>query len=99
MDRETTTTREHPDGSVSTTRTVEVDRGERRDERRGGGGTVLLVIVLLVAIGAAIYFFSGMSQAEIAKDNAVSEAAGEVGDAAQNVGDAAQDAADTIAGE
>ena len=44
----------------------------------------------------AIWFFSGMSGSEVAKDNAIADAAGEVGEAASQVGDAAQDAAGAV---
>ena len=54
-------------------------------------------MLLLIVVGAiAVWFFMGMSGSEVAKDNAVAEAAGDVGDAAQQVGDAAQDAADSV---
>ena len=46
--------------------------------------------VLLVAVG--VWFFTQQSGAEIAKDNAVADAANQVGEAANQVGDAAQDA-------
>jgi len=39
-----------------------------------------------------VWFFSQQSGAEIAKDNAVADAANQVGEAANQVGDAAQDA-------
>jgi hypothetical protein len=40
--------------------------------------------------------FTQMGGAEVAKDEAITNAANDVGDAAQSVGDAAQDAADSI---
>lgn len=63
---------------------------------RGGGGSWLIGIVLLVALIAGIYLFSHTSGSEAAKDNAIANAAGQVGDAAQKVGNAAQDAADKL---
>lgn len=63
-----------------------------RASPRGGGSGWLIGLVLLVAIVAGIFFFSQMSGSETAKDNAVANAAGQVGDAASQVGDAAQKA-------
>ena len=52
--------------------------------------------MLIIAVIAGIWFFSGMSNSESAKDNAIANAAENVGDAAQQVGNAAQDAADNV---
>jgi hypothetical protein len=82
-----------PDGAIHTHTTVVTDG---RSERRGGAGTVILLIVAAIVVLAAIWAFSNMSGAEVAKDNAVANAAGEVGEAAGAVGDAAQDAAGAI---
>jgi hypothetical protein len=83
---------ETPSGNTHTHTTVVSD-----GERSGGGGATWLIVLLLIIVGAvAIWFFSGMSGSEVAKDDAVAEAAGQVGDAAQQVGDAAQDAADAV---
>lgn len=66
-------------------------------ERSGGGGTTwLLVIVVLLIAAVGVWFVSGMNQSEVAKDNAVAEAASDVGNAASQVGDAAQQAADNV---
>lgn len=83
-DRITETRTTDPQGNTHTTVT--------HDTRGGGGGkiAILLVLVLLVAVG--VWFFSQQSGAEIAKDNAVADAANQVGEAANQVGDAAQDA-------
>ena len=85
-DRITETRTTDPQGNTHTTVT--------HDTRGGGGGggkiALLLVLVLLVAVG--VWFFTQQSGAEIAKDNAVADAANQVGDAANQVGDAAQDA-------
>lgn len=80
-----------PAGGTHTHTTVVTD-----GERSRGGGTWLIVLLIVVLAGVAIWFFSGMSESEVAKDNAVAEAAGQVGDAASQVGDAAQDAADSV---
>lgn len=82
---------ETPSGNTHTHTTV-VD-----GERRGGGATWAIVLLLIVLAAVAIWFFSGMSGAEVAKDNAIADAAGEVGAAAGEVGDAAQEAADAVA--
>lgn len=63
---------------------------------KSGGSGWLIALVLLIALGAAIWFFSQDRGSEAVKDNAIAEAAGDVGDAAQKVGDAAKDAADSL---
>ena len=79
---------ETPSGNTHTHTTVVSD-----GERSGGGATWVIVLLLIVVAAVALWFFSGMSQSEVAENNAVAEASGDVGDAAQQVGDAAQDAA------
>ncbi|RIV88985.1 hypothetical protein [Aurantiacibacter zhengii] len=87
MTEERITTTETPSGNTHTTTTVV------HDEPRSGGGTKWgLLLGLLVLAVVAFVVFSQMSDAEIAKDNAVADAAGSVGDAAGQIGDAAQDA-------
>ena len=90
MAEEHVTTRD-PSGTHTTT-TIITDG----DSRRGGGSGLFIGLVLLVAIVVGIYFFTQMSGSEVAKDNAVANAASEVGNAASQVGDAAQDAANKI---
>ncbi|QDM39830.1 hypothetical protein [Altererythrobacter sp. TH136] len=80
-----------PAGDTHTTHTVVTD-----GERRGGGSGWVIALVLIVALIAAIWFFSGMSNSESAKDNAIADAASDVGNAAEQVGNAAQDAADNV---
>jgi len=83
---------ETPAGEVHTHTTVIHDQ-----PRSGGGSGIWVMVLLLIVLAAgAAWFFSGMTDSEVAKDNAVAEAAGEVGDAAGQVGDAAQDAADAV---
>ena len=55
-----------------------------RDGRAGSDGSSTLVALLAVLVLAAVAFFtfSQMSEAEVAKDNAVAGAAEAVGDAA-----------------
>ena len=90
-DRITETRTTDPQGNTHTTVT--------HDTRSGGGGggkiAILLVLVLLVAVG--VWFFTQQSGAEIAKDNAVADAAGSVGNAAESIGNAADQAAEKIA--
>lgn len=91
MTEERITEVETPTGNTHTTHTVVTD-GE---PRRGGSGW-LIALLLIAALIAAFLIFSNMSGAEVAKDNAVAEAAGEVGDAAQQAGQAVEEAADEV---
>ena len=81
-----------PSGDTHTTHTVVTD-GE---PRRGGGAGWVIALVLIAALVAGFFLFSNMSGSEVAKDNAIENAANDVGDAAQNVGNAARDAADNL---
>jgi hypothetical protein len=83
------TTHTTPDGQTHTTVVTDTSRS-------GGGGGWLFGLIALALIGAAVYYFSGMTGSEAAKDNAVAEAARDVGSAAQSVGDAAKDAAEAV---
>ena len=92
MVEERVTEVETPSGNTHTHTTVV------SDAPRSGGGAMWMIVLLLVVVAAiALFFLSGLSGSEVAKDNAVAEAAGEVGAAAEQVGDAARDAADTVA--
>tara|TARA_B100000678_G_scaffold219191_1_gene186524 strand:+ start:1798 stop:2088 length:291 start_codon:yes stop_codon:yes gene_type:complete len=93
MTEERITEHTDEDGHTHTTHTIVTD-GERK---RGGGTTILLVILAVVAIVVAVYFFGNMSEAEVAKDNAIGDAASEVGDAANQAGEAIEGAADRVA--
>jgi len=66
------------------------------DSPRGSGSGWVIAIVLLIALIAGIMFLARGSGSEAAKDNAIANAAGEVGDAAQKVGNAAEDAANKL---
>lgn len=67
------------------------------ETRSSGGSTgIVLALVLLVAVIGGIYLFSQSTGSEVARDNAIAEAAGEVGNAASQVGDAAEDAANKV---
>ncbi len=81
---------ETPTGNTHTTHTVVHDEGERR----GGGAGWLIALLLIIALVAGFLIFSNMSGSEVAKDNAIEDAANNVGEAAQKVGDAAQEAVD-----
>ncbi|WP_239806819.1 hypothetical protein [Croceicoccus hydrothermalis] len=65
--------------------------------RKSGGAGWAIFAVLLLAVLIGGFFLMQGSGAEVAKDNAIAEAAGDVGNAAQSVGDAANDAADNMA--
>ena len=83
---------ETPTGDTHTHTTV-VDDGART----GGGSGWLIALILVLAVIAGIYLFSREADGEAAKDNAVAEAAADVGDAANKVGAAADRAVDDIA--
>lgn len=61
----------------------------------GSGMGIIMAVILLVAVIGGIYLFSQNNASEAVKDNAIAEAANDVGNAASKVGDAAQDAVDT----
>lgn len=65
--------------------------------RRGGGAGWVIAVVLIVALAVGVMFFMQRSDSQNAKDNAIANAASQVGDAAQKAGNAAQDAADNTA--
>lgn len=90
MTEERITETETPSGNTHTTHTVVTD-----EPRRGGSSWVLILLVLILAV-AGIWFFTQMSGSEAAKDNAVANAASEVGEAANQVGDAAQGAGEAV---
>ena len=64
--------------------------------RSSGGGKWALVLVLVVALLVGGYFMTQMSGAEVAKDNAVADAAGSVGGAADQIGDTVEQVGDSI---
>lgn len=81
---------ETPAGNTHTTHTVITDE----PRRSGGAGWAMVLLVLVVAV-VGIFFLTQMSDSEAAKDNAVAEAAGQVGDAVQGAGEAVEDAVTT----
>ena len=76
MVEERVTEVETPTGNTHTHTTLVTD-----ERRSGGGGTWLIVLLVIVLAAVAIWFFSGLSGSEVAKDNAIADAAGEVGEA------------------
>ncbi|AKM09736.1 hypothetical protein [Croceicoccus naphthovorans] len=81
-----------PTGDTHTHTEIIHDAPERS---RGGAGWVI-AIVLIVALVIGVFFFMNNNSAEVAKDNAVADAANSVGNAAESVGDAADAATDRI---
>ncbi|MBC2664840.1 hypothetical protein H7F51_04845 [Novosphingobium flavum] len=61
-------------------------------EKSGGGAGWAIAVILVLALIAGIWFFSRSNDSQIAKDNAITAAANNVGDAAKDVGNAAQSA-------
>ncbi len=86
MAEQRTTEIETPSGSTHTHTTIVTD-----NPRSGGMGKWVLLLTLLVVAALGYVAFSQLGAAEMAKDNAVADAAESVGEAADNVGDAAQD--------
>lgn len=100
MVEERITTVESPDGQQGAPVHTTIITDERS---RGGSPGWLVGIVILLALIAGIYFFTSLSSSETAKDNAVANAAEEVGSAAnkagsavERAGEAARDAADRV---
>lgn len=60
---------------------------------RSSGAGWVIALVLVVALIAGVVFFTQMSGSQSAKDNAITNAANQVGTAAEKAGNAAQDAA------
>lgn len=92
MAEERITEVETPSGNTHTSHTI-VERD--RDRGRGGAGW-LIAIVLVVALLIGGYFLMQGTNSDIARDNAIADAASDVGAAAGQVGDAAQDAANNL---
>lgn len=92
MVQERVTEVETPSGNTHTHTTVV------SDVPRSGGGAIWLVVILLAVLAVvAVLYLSSTRGSEVAKDNAIAEAAQSVGSAADQVGDAARDAADSVA--
>lgn len=84
-------------------RTIERDTGpaavtvNTAPAASGGGSGALIAIVLLFVIAIGGYFMFANSDSEVRKDNAVAEAAENVGAAAEKAGNAVEKAAEKIA--
>lgn len=89
MDDETVTTEGRKENEPTSHTTVIREKGS------SGTGIVLAVILLIAVIGG-FYLYSQSNMSEAAKDNAVADAAQDVGNAAGQVGDAADRAADSV---
>jgi len=63
------------------------------ETRSSGGAGWVIAVVLIIALIAGIWFFTQSNRSQVARDNAVTAAAHDVGSAARDVGNAAQDAA------
>ena len=93
MTEERITRVDTPEGNTHVRTEVIRDAEPRRSGGFGVAALVLLVVALLVG---GFVLMQGQS-AEMAKDNAVADAANSVGNAAESIGDAANTAADKIA--
>ncbi|MEO5605880.1 MAG: hypothetical protein ABIR02_09730 [Novosphingobium sp.] len=89
MAEERVTTYETPAG----TNTTVIHEGP---PRRGSGMGWLFGIVLLIAVLAVVYLMAVRGDSQSAKDNAIANAATEVGTAAKKVGSAAENAANNL---
>ena len=61
-------------------------------EKRSSGGTMLIGIVLLIAVAIGAFYLFSQNSSETRKNDAITEAAKDVGGAAKDVGDAAKKA-------
>lgn len=61
--------------------------------RGSGGAGWAVALVMIVALVIGVVFFTQVSNSNAAKNNAIANAAQDVGQAARTVGSAAQDAA------
>jgi flagellar basal body-associated protein FliL len=83
-------------------RTIERDTGpaavtvNTAPAASGGGSGAMIAIVLLFVLAIGGYFVFSNSDSEVRKDNAVAEAAENVGAAAEKAGNAVEKAADKI---
>ena len=88
---------EHTDaqGNTHTTRVIK----DGSSSGSGGGAKWVFLLILVAALAIGGYILAQGNAAEVAKDNAVADAANDVGEAAGNVGEAARDVADGVNGE
>lgn len=93
MTEERITEVETPSGNTHTHTEVIRDAEPRRS---GGAGWAILVVLVLAVLVGAFVLMQGQG-AEVAKDNAIADAAESVGGAADSIGNAADAATDRIA--
>ncbi|GGN47120.1 hypothetical protein GCM10011349_14980 [Novosphingobium indicum] len=67
-----------------------------KEKSRGSGMGIIMAVLLLAVVIGAMYVFGMQSSSEDAKNNAIAQAASDVGNAASKVGDAAQSAAKKV---
>lgn len=94
MTRERITETTDQNGNTHTTRVIETGSS-------GSGGGMAkwaFLLILVVALGLVGFLMTQANNSEIAMNNAVAEAAVDVGDAAGQVGEAAQDVAESLDG-
>ncbi len=91
-DTSRTVTEERAAQPTHTTTVIHENRGAKSSNTG-----IMLILVLLVGLVGAFVFMSQSTSSETKKDNAIAQAADNVGDAATKVGDAAQSAADNVA--
>lgn len=60
---------------------------------KSSGGTMLIGVVLLIAVLIGAFYLFSQNSSETRKNDAITEAARDVGGAAKDVGDAAQKSA------
>jgi hypothetical protein len=83
-------------------RTIERDTGPtpvtvNTAPASGGGSGIFIMVILLLALAVGGYFFFANNGSEVRKDDAVAEAADNVGAAAEKAGNAVEKAAEKIA--
>lgn len=93
MTEERITRVETPEGNTHTTTTIVNDGA---GEGKSSGTTWFVLFVVLLAVLVGIWAFTQLGETEMAKDNAVAEAADSVNAAADNIGEAAQDAGQAV---
>lgn len=103
MTEERITERTDPMGNV-VERTIERNDGmasapAAAPASSGGGTSVFMIMLLVLALAVGAFFvFGSMNESEAKKDNAVAEAADNVGAAAKKVGDSVEKAVDKVGG-
>ena len=89
MDERIIETERAPEAPVHTTTVI-------RERGSSGATGIIMALALLIAVVGGMYFFSRQNASETARDDAVAQAASDIGKAADKVGDAAQNAANTL---